>query len=238
MLQIPTLDESREGDGGDGFEEDAADVKARLKVGVFREYVCACVCTIRCATSRKALVICPIASETAISAVLPHCCCLDLDLQWVASLTRGKGKGVVWRGNMRMAATCSPHNVTCSEDCGVQAAQAADAEAELKKRSQVLQRSLPRPATATASSSAPSVEGPPGAGERSNAERLIAHEMANLVAHDDAAYPVAVRPQACRAIALRVVGIVLFRLPCFGIGYFRLLSLELLNDDLTLVASC
>lgn len=28
------MDESREGEGGDGFVEDAADVKARLKVGL------------------------------------------------------------------------------------------------------------------------------------------------------------------------------------------------------------
>jgi pre-mRNA-splicing factor CDC5/CEF1 len=78
----------------------------------------------------------------------------------------------------------------------VQAAAAAAAEAELKKRSQVLQRGLPRPAAAVASSSAPSVEGPPGGGERGNAERLIAHEMALLVAHDNAAYPIAVRPSS------------------------------------------
>lgn len=107
----------------------------------------------------------------------------------------------VWcgAGHMRMSATRPPHGVTYTRSCGVQAVQAADAEAELKKRSQVLQRSLPRPAGGTATSSAPSVEGPPGAGDRSYAERLIAHEMATLVAHDNAAYPVAVRPQACSA---------------------------------------
>jgi len=72
-----------------------------------------------------------------------------------------------------------------------QAAEAARVAAELKLRSQVLQRGLPRPAAVTVAPTAgPAAVGPAAAGAREQAERLIANELGTLLAHDNAAYPV------------------------------------------------
>lgn len=86
----------------------------------------------------------------------------------------------------------------CGSGCFAQAAEAARVREELKLRSQVLQRGLPRPAPAPAPSAAapgPTAQGPGGGGAREQAERLIAHELAALLAHDSAAHPAAV---SCR----------------------------------------
>jgi pre-mRNA splicing factor component len=75
----------------------------------------------------------------------------------------------------------------------VQAQEEEARAAELKRRSQVLQRGLPRPALPgdAPAGPAPGADGP-GLPPRERAERLLAQELAALLAHDSAKYPLKV----------------------------------------------
>jgi pre-mRNA-splicing factor CDC5/CEF1 len=75
----------------------------------------------------------------------------------------------------------------------MQAQEEAARAAELKRRSKALQRGLPRPALPGDSPAgpAPGADGP-GLPPRERAERLLAQELAALLAHDNAKYPLKV----------------------------------------------
>jgi pre-mRNA splicing factor component len=75
----------------------------------------------------------------------------------------------------------------------MQAQEEAARAAELKRRSKVLQRGLPRPALPgdQPAGPAPGADGP-GLPPRERAERLLAQELAALLAHDNAKYPLKV----------------------------------------------